>query len=64
MISGIKRQPVRGPHRRVVSRLEREDVLECGHTARRYYPDKERRKCSTCFHVRRRLELESEARAI
>jgi len=64
VISGIKRQPARGPHRRVVARLENDDVLECGHRARRYYPDKERRKCPTCFQTQRRRELEAEARAV
>jgi len=77
MISGIKRQPTRGPHRRVVAHRETTDavleVLECGHVrwagrasqaprARRARPP--RRKCVACFRDARRRNLESEARAI
>lgn len=72
MISGIKRQPVRGPHRRVVARLEDTEVLECGHkravrpskTPRARRTRELRRKCETCFAIARRQALEAEARAV
>lgn len=66
MISGIKRQPTRGPIRTVVSRGERHDGLECGHVVdvprRRTRTDT--RRCPVCRHEQRRRELEAEARAV
>lgn len=73
MISGIKRQPRRGPMRRVSARLENDVLLECGHRARAERPSRtprsrrarhERRKCGTCFELQRRRDLEAEARAV
>lgn len=76
MISGIKRQPRRGPFRLVVARLEDGDRLECGdvvpvRAAKRRGPQSRerahpRRRCDFCYwrSRSRRMELEQEARAV